>query len=218
MPARQSGETVLVAVDRHAGMVQDDERVGIASGQFGSLAHLGGIELEVEGEVVFAQQPEAGEPGGVGEEVVVGEAEVRIPVPIDDLTNAADIAVAAEFGHQLLDVGFVQFDASDDGVGQPSSLRRLLQPARLCDRTEGDGFDVHGFDEIIVGRIGAVLGGAIVAGDRREIAEHPLAGRLILQPGIFVTAAQLPEMVVRIDNPSLRHPSPRFIGPARRGA
>ena len=38
----------FVALERHAGMVDDDQRLRIAAGNFDRLADLRGIELEIE--------------------------------------------------------------------------------------------------------------------------------------------------------------------------
>src|SRR5262245_20756359 len=45
----------------------------------------------------------------------------------------------------------------------------------------------------------------VVADDRRQVAEHAFAGLLVLQPGRVVSAAQRPQMMVRVDDLAFGH-------------
>ena len=108
-------------------------------------------------------------------------------------------------GNDSFSVGLVKLDAGDDGAGKPIAVRRRLQPPGFDDWVGRHGLDVHRADKVVVRGVGAIVPEEVIARDRLEVAEHSFAGRLVLKPGIVVAAAEVPEVVVRVDDLSLGH-------------
>src|SRR5277367_6558929 len=201
-PKREAG---LIALERHTGMVDDDQRLWIAAGKLGRVAHLRRIELEVERKPVFAEQAEAGKPGAVGQKIVVGEGIFGVWVPVDDVADAAHFRKTQVLDDDFFSVGLLKLDAGDDAAREPFAVRCLLQPASLDQWIGRHRLDVHRADDVVVRGVGAIVPEEIVARDRLEVAEHALAGRLVLKPGIVIAAAEVPEVVVSVDDLSLGH-------------
>jgi hypothetical protein len=101
--------------------------------------------------------------------------------------------------------GLVKLDAGDHAAGKPFAARHLLQPADFDDRIGRHGLDVHRADDVIVCGIGAIVWEKVIARDQGQVAEHAVARRLILKPGIVVSAAQVPEVVVSVDDLARGH-------------
>ena len=216
-------DAVRVAVGGAAGVVEKDRRVREGTGERERIAQLPGIDHQVEGEIVFAQQAEASPPGGIPHEVgAVREGPDRVAVPAHDLADAADVGVGPQRLQDGLDPRLGEGGEGDDPVREAVFVGDPLEPARFAERIVEARLNVDRLDGRDPGHVRQIVGNPIVAHQRRGVAEDRLA-RLSGQPRI-AAGAERPEMMMRIDDraviesahaPSPRPPRPRCAhGPA----
>ena len=109
-------------------------------------------------------------------------------------------------GEHRFDIGPMQLSPRHDAMRKSALIGNGLQPARLLRRLRRikAGVDMHGFDDVLVGRVGKIVVEQIGFGDRCDIAGDACRQRPCAQPGIG-KAFEIPEMVVRIDNREIVH-------------
>ena len=192
---------VVVAVGGAAGVVEDDVRIGEGAGEVERIPELAGIDHHVEGEAETPQQAEAAPPGGIPHQVgALVEGPGGVPVPAQNLADAAHVALrAVRFQHRA-GVRLLEAGVSHDPVGEAMLVGDGLQPACLGGRVvpQKTRLDVDRLHQVDAGHVGPVVGEQVVADERRRAAEHHLA-RAVGQPRV-TARVQLPEMMVGIDD------------------
>jgi len=104
-------------------------------------------------------------------------------------------------GEDLLDVRPIELRMADTRTRQAEFPVDFFDPARLAQRIGAIpfGFDVEGLDDAVARTVAAIIGGQVIAPDRRIIAIAERNGDRIAQPGVIIPV-EIPEMLVRVND------------------
>jgi hypothetical protein len=144
-----------------------------AAASAAAIRHLRGIELQIEREIVAFQPGEAAQPCGVGEEIRLRHIGLRrIGMPVHDVADAAHVRKPAMSGERRFDIEPMQLGPRHEAMRKSAFIGNRLQPARLLHRLRRikAGVNMHGFDDVLVGRVGKIVVEQIGFGNRRDIA------------------------------------------------
>src|SRR6185312_11762157 len=152
---------------------------------------------------VAAEEREAALPGVVGEEVAGSVGLRGIGMPVEDLADAAYVAVSGVLREEGCGVGLFELGVRDDGLGEAAAVGERLQPARFGEGVggAGAGLDVNylgGAQPAVMGAdVAEVVVQEIVAGEGTDIAGDA-CGQGWGEPGIGDTR-EVPQVHVGVD-------------------
>ena len=122
-------------------------------------------------------------------------------MPIDRMTDSANIRMADVTFENLLDVRRIQRCTRDNPMGEAMLIGDALQPfvSPTGFRRIPADLDVHAFDHILVAGIRQIVFQQVILSNRSEVSFQPRRQEMLLQPRVFV-AAEIPKMMVRVDH------------------
>ncbi len=175
-----------ISVYRHPHMVENDGNIGMSRSKRCRLFHLAGIDLQIEGQIVFRQQGVTAREGIVIEQIALRVGAFRIVVPVDDMADTAHIGMFGVRRQQSLDIRIIQRRESHYGIGFAAVISQGLQPFRLGQSIIAmrAGIDMDDLFDPIAACVGQIVIQRVVRSDRCDTAIRPIIGKGRRQPRI----------------------------------
>ena len=93
-----------------------------------------------------------------------------IGMPVDDMADALDAGMGGLGGQQRIDIRVIEGGEGDETGGEAVDGGERVEPLGLAQRAfrRRAGIDMDGADDVPTGQVFAILGDAIIAGDRPD--------------------------------------------------